>query len=388
MQKQLYLNNIQLKAELDRCLGCTTKPCKTACPVKCDPQYFIQKAKENNFKEAAKSIYNSNPLGKICGLVCPEHLCMRACIRAKIDTAINIPKVQATIIQKSQYKNIIQTKEQLNEIHVAIIGGGPAGIGAAITLTKNGYKSTIFEKENELGGALNLIPEHRLPKQVIEQELAPLVNLDKINIKKHTKIENFESLFNEGFTHVIVATGEDLPKNLNIKGEEFCTSYHTYLTNPQHYKNLNKIAIIGGGNVAFDCALTAREFGVQDIVMYVRRHLYDMRLSEKEYIQLIQAKINIQPLYSTIEIIKDGESFVLKLVKNNVKNKQVIPTNEISTHHNFNLIIKATGSQSSIPEYNNTLFYTGDCKNGSSSVVQALADGQNTALKLIHTLLK
>lgn len=389
MQKSLYLNNIQLKAELDRCLGCATKPCKMACPIKCDPQYFIQKAKENNFNEASKSIYNSNPFGKICGLICPTHLCMKACIRAKIDYPIHIPKIQATIIEKSQFKNTIQTTNLDSNIHIAIIGCGPAGIGAAITLAKNGYKSTIFEKEQQIGGALNLIPENRLPKHIIKQELTPFIQLNTINIKTSTIIEKYDSLLNNGFTHVIVATGEDAPKNLNIKGEEFCVPYKTYLSDPHRYKNLNKIAIIGGGSVASDCALTAKTLGVNEVEMYIRRRLCDMRLSKVEYFNLIEAKINIHPLCSPIEIIANKKNFSLKFIRNTIKEDHAVPIlDETSIHHDFDLIIKATGAQSSIQEYQNTLFYAGDCKNGSSSVVQALADGQNCALNLINTLLK
>ena len=390
MAKSLFLNNIQLKAELERCLGCTSKPCKTACPLKCDPNYFIKKAKENNFKEAALSIYQQNPLGKICGLVCPDHLCMKACIRGKIDFPINIQKVQATIIEKANIKNKIETPLTPHKnAHVAIVGAGPAGISAAITLAQNGIPSTLFEADSNIGGAINLIPEDRLPKKIKNEEFACFLNTKHITVVTNTKIRNPLFLFNQGFSHIIVTTGEDEPHLLNIKGEKLCIPYQEYLKNPENYLNLQKIAIIGGGNVALDCALTAKKLGAKEIEIFIRRRSCDMRLSHQQHLELIDEKISVNPLYSPLEISKNKNKFSLKVVRNKTINSKIEPIlNETYLHTNFDAIIRATGAKTSIQQYDENIFYAGDCIKGSSSVVEALSDGKQIAFKIINSLLK
>lgn len=98
--KKLYLTRAQLISELGRCLGCKSKPCMNACPVNCNPQEFIAKAKANDFAGAVETITRNNPMGQTCGLICPDKFCMQACTRAGIDFPINIPRVQATILEK------------------------------------------------------------------------------------------------------------------------------------------------------------------------------------------------------------------------------------------------------------------------------------------------
>ncbi len=98
--KNLYLSRPQLIAELGRCLACKTKPCMNACPVNCNPQEFIAKAIQNDFDGAVEAITRNNPMGQTCGLICPDKFCMRACTRSNIDFPINIPRVQATILEK------------------------------------------------------------------------------------------------------------------------------------------------------------------------------------------------------------------------------------------------------------------------------------------------
>ena len=129
--KKTYLSKIQLKAELDRCLNCKNQPCMHACPVNCNPQEFINHAKQGAYGEAVKTITRTNPMGQTCGLICPDKFCMQACTRSRIDFAVNIPKVQATILEnfRNDGEDYSQTKPKGK--NVAVIGAGPAGIAAA-----------------------------------------------------------------------------------------------------------------------------------------------------------------------------------------------------------------------------------------------------------------
>ena len=132
----LFMTKKQLETELLRCEYCEEKPCKEACPAHCSPYDFIMAAREGNssdIKRAAAEIMRANPLGGVCGLVCPDTLCMAACSRKKFDGSINIPKVQATIIEMAKQLGGIPKfdKPTLNGKQIAVIGGGPAGLGAA-----------------------------------------------------------------------------------------------------------------------------------------------------------------------------------------------------------------------------------------------------------------
>lgn len=144
--KKLYLTRAQLISELGRCLGCKSKPCMNACPVNCNPQEFIAKAKANDFAGAVETITRNNPMGQTCGLICPDKFCMQACTRAGIDFPINIPRVQATILEKYRTaESAAHPKLPANGKKVAVIGAGPAGIAATAELSRLGYRITLFE---------------------------------------------------------------------------------------------------------------------------------------------------------------------------------------------------------------------------------------------------
>src|SRR4030042_1993615 len=165
----LVMSGAQLQTELLRCEYCEERPCKEACPANCSPADFIMAARVGNpsdIRRSAAEIMHANPLGGVCGMVCPDTLCMAACTRQKFDGAINIPLVQATIIEMAKRLGGIPefSRPKSNGKNVAVIGGGPAGLGAAAVSGQMGYTVDIFEGRNRLGGVLNLLPEHRLDR--------------------------------------------------------------------------------------------------------------------------------------------------------------------------------------------------------------------------------
>ena len=383
----LYLNKVQLQAELDRCLNCKAQPCMTACPVNCNPQEFINYAKQGRYEEAVKTICRNNPMGQTCGLICPDKFCMQACTRRKIDFAIQIPKVQAAILENFRSIAHEQTPFKPNGIKVAIIGAGPAGIAAASILSQKGCLVTIFEKDSQIGGALNLIPDKRLPHHVIEKDWNFLPYRKEITLKLNTPISDPQQLLKQDYNGVIVASGEPNCKELQIQGENLCLSYIQYLKNPDQYKTSGKVAVIGGGNVAADCAFTAKSNGSEHVEMFIRRRLSDMRISKHEYLELINQEINITPLCSPEKVESENQFLSLTLHKNEYKNNllSAIPDSTLKLQ-GFSLVIKAIGSYADSKHDNERIIYAGDCKTGGSTIVEALSSGQKAAFTLLDII--
>ncbi|MBQ9817589.1 MAG: FAD-dependent oxidoreductase [Proteobacteria bacterium] len=384
----LYLTKLQLQAELNRCLTCKTQPCMSACPVSCNPQEFIRYAREGEWENAVHAITRYNPMGQTCGLICPDKFCMKACTRCHVDFPINIPRVQATILNEHRTQKEGTCGVALNGFRIAIIGAGPAGMAAAMVLGKSGFCVDIYESRDEVGGALNMIPEERLPHSVIEKDWSFIFEPDRMRLLLNSHVEDPAELCKE-YDGVIVATGEPNCLALRIPGEELSVSYMDYLYHPEQYRTSGCVAVIGGGNVAVDCALTAARLGARSVEMFIRRRLVDMRISKKEHMELLEHKINANGMMSPEKIEKNGD--LLKLwVRRNVFDGEkwtALPNSTIALPY-FDLVIRAIGSRAdekneSIP----TLIYAGDCKTGGSTIVEAIASGKNAAEAMIATVL-
>lgn len=388
--KSLYLSRPQLLSELGRCLACKTKPCMNACPVNCNPQEFITKAKENDFSGAVEAITRYNPMGQTCGLICPDKFCMSACTRSNIDFPINIPRVQATILEKYRTtESATHPRLQMNGKKIAVIGAGPAGIAATSELSRLGYQVTLFEGYDKIGGALNLIPNNRLPFEVIAKDWSFVEDTNIIELRLNTLIDNPSVLLNDGFDGVIVASGEPDCIDLNVEGEELVLSYIEYLRNPQKYATSGNVAIIGGGAVATDCALTAIEFGAENVEMFIRRKLSDMRVTAEERKSLLESGIDLTTMTKIKKIVKDKETLILYTAKNrfNQRKLEEIPDTEIA-RPDFSLIIKAIGSSAPQEDDSEKIIYAGDCKHGGSTIVEALASGKEAARTLDEKLIQ
>lgn len=382
MDKKIYLNKAQLNAEIGRCLSCPAKPCEKACPVKCCPQEFIALAKNGKGKEAAEAIFRKNPLGLACGLVCPDKFCMQACTRSRIDYAINIPKVQATIME-NYYVNKSE-KIAPNGKKVAIIGAGPAGLAAAKMLGDNGYQVEIFEENEKAGGAVCLIPEERLPQKVLQKNIDFILQNKLITMHYGYRIDNPSELFAQGFSGVIMSVGASCYTKLQISGEEYCLPYQQYLRHPESYVTNGKVAVIGGGNVAADCAFTAKRQGAAEVEMFVRRRLSDMRISKEEHLQLLQREINVNTLTSPEEVIQDNGKLSLIVRRNQFVDGKLQPVDNSSVKiEEFSLVITAIGSKAEEKIADARLIYAGDCLNGSTTAVEAVASGLQAARQLI-----
>lgn len=389
----VYLNPAQFKAELERCLNCPTQPCFKACPTACNPASFIQLAKIGRLRAAANDLRQTNPMAHVCGLLCPERFCMQACTRGRIDFPIHIPAVQAYLMRAAEKEgpsaesSYSESSVPTQGSAVAVIGAGPAGLSAACRLAQNGYPVTLFEQSDRIGGALNMIPAERLPRNALAADWNFIQSAGRITLRLNTPVPDIQKTAAD-FAGVIVATGLPIGGMLNIPGETDILPYQTYLTNPEIYAGGGNVAVIGGGNVAADCALTALQNGATHVELFVRRGLKHMRMSARERNTLIERGVEITTLTRPTGVVRQADGLLtLETIKTRLTEGELtdIPGTRLNCP-DWRVIIKAIGSvKTRFPE-SATLIEAGDCKSGSSTVVEAVASGKAAADKLIQTL--
>lgn len=305
--------SINLMNEANRCLNCKKPLCKIHCPISTDIPAVINLYKENKIFEAGKMLFNNNPLSLFCSIICPhEEQCKGHCIKGFKETPVEFPLIEKEVSTEF-LSSLPLDKIDSNDINVAIIGGGPAGITAAIFLAKNGFKVTIFEAFPKLGGVLRYgIPEFRLPRSYMDTFEKYLLDLG-VNIKSNTlfgQVQNIQDLKNDGYKYVIVTTGVWNPRPMGIPGETKGNVHYAinYLISPESYNLGEKVLVIGGGNVAMDAARVAKKFGSDVTVMY-RRGESDMPATKVEISETKEERVNFNFYYSPKEILDKYMTF-------------------------------------------------------------------------------
>jgi glutamate synthase (NADPH/NADH) small chain len=289
-------------AEAQRCLQCKKPLCVSKCPVEIDIPGFVKCIAEGDFAAGVRVLKQKNCLPAMCGRVCPqEEQCEAACVLVKKGGQIAVGRLERFLAdwEAKQGKMEIPEIPASTRKKVAVIGGGPAGLTVAGDLIKLGHEVTIFEALHEMGGVLIYgIPEFRLPKAIVKREVD---YLKKLGVKVITdyvvgKTKTVDSLL-EDFDAMFVGTGAGLPWFMGIPGENLNGVYsaNEYLTRmnlmkgflfPQFHtpiKEHKRVAVIGGGNVAMDCARTALRLGAESRIIYRRsREELPARLEEIE----------------------------------------------------------------------------------------------------------
>ena len=404
LTEDLILTDAQLESELRRCEFCEEQPCRTGClegdtdcspgcPANVSPPDFIMAARggrPSDFRRAAALIMTANPFGGVCGMVCPDRVCRFSCVHREYDWPIQIPAIQATIIHKARELGVMPELEtaKSNGKKIAVVGAGPAGLSAAALLARKGYEIDVFDRESRAGGMARGIPGYRLREDVLDADIEFCLSLGAISLKLETEISDPARLLEEGYEAVLVAAGLWAPIKPGIPNEEMAITANEYLLNPEKYKLKGRVAIIGGGASATDCAVSAKKSGADYVEMFALESVGEMPLTDKEMEELLENGVDINGRIRVTAIRADGDKVVgLDVIKVAIPPDACFSLDcieELEGCQQIRLgvdhVIIAIGNRAEAPRIKKEgIFYAGDAILGPSTVVESVASGKNAA---------
>jgi NADPH-dependent glutamate synthase beta subunit-like oxidoreductase len=419
--------------ECERCLQCFKKsdpeikppPCMKNCPTHCNTREIISNVISGNIDQALKIIYEHYPFPRSVERVCPGY-CQQYCTSGKVGDPIQIPTIKRYLVDHYGLSKDFFSCKPNNGKKVAIIGSGPLGLSSAYFLKKLGFQVTIFEKLNVIGGMLiSEIPEFRLPREVVTEEVNNLKKLG-IEFKKNISIDEknpITNFFESGYDVVVIGIGTHKAKEIGLPGEESSKVLQAI----EFLKKFNlekkfpdikgkSVAVIGGGSTATDAARVAKRLGAEVSIIY-RRKKEQMPAGKEEIEESFDEGIIVSFLTNPVSFIcTEGEllgAVCQKMELGDLDDSgrpRTLPIENSNFKVDADFIIEAVGQEADLDEFDtkdlkitnkNTIkidqnFITsipkvlagGDCVTGSKSVVDAVAHGKiitNQIEKLIES---
>ena len=395
--------------EAARCLLCLDAPCSKGCPAGTDPGKFIRSIRFRNAKGAAETIRENNILGGTCARICPyDRLCEEFCSRCGIDRPIQIGKLQRYAIeQEKAYKmQTLKAPAKKKNAKVACVGAGPASMACAAELAKEGYRVTIFEKEDKPGGVLTYgITPSRLPQAVVEHDIAQVRKLG-VKFVMNTEVGKDVNLDEMGFDAVFVGAGlwgTRLPdiKGTNLKGVYTAIDFlKGARTKKNEFKPGKAVVIVGGGDVAIDCAVSAKLLGAEDVKIVYRRTLEEAPANMDEWHYAMSLGIGVTTNMAPAELMggkkleyavfngRDKKSG-LKLACDTIvfaigqKPEDMKKITSAKLNEKGGIAARANGKTNLAK-----VFAAGDIVNNGKTVVEAVAEGKEAAYSIMKYLEK
>jgi NADH-quinone oxidoreductase subunit F len=398
------------------CADLFISPCQNACPAGVNVPGYVALIAAGRIRDAYNLVRKENPFPAVCGRVC-THPCESKCRRAQLDESISIADLKryvADYILKNEepYMDLVFPKRGKS---VAIIGAGPSGLTCGYYLARLGYDIDIYEAKPVAGGVLAFgIPEYRLPKNVLQQEIKLI---EQVGVKIHLNNEvgkdiTFEKLRGE-HDAVYIATGTQFSHKIDIPGEDLKGVYHglQFLCDINLGKNIQigeRVAVIGGGNTAVDAARVAIRLGAKEVTIIYRRLEEDMPADAREIRDALAESIKLITLVAPIKIIGEDNVKAIECIRIELKGfdasgrrkPHIIPDSEFKLE--VDMVIPAVSQYSDLPFIDknevemtkwgtfitdrNTLmtkmkgvFAGGDVARGSDVAITAIADGKKAA---------
>lgn len=295
--------------EAKRCLNCKKPRCQEGCPIHTPIPVMIQMLLQGEMPEAAEMVFANNPLSVICSLVCDhEKQCEGHCVKGIKGEPVHISSIE-NYISDTCFDRMKLEQLPKNGKRIAVVGAGPAGITIAILMACRGYKVTIFEVKEKIGGIMRYgIPEFRLPKSILDRYYVKMKELG-ILFRPNFALggsTGVEDLLRDGYHAVFIGTGTWRPYQLHIPGETFGNVHYgiNYLNNPDVYDLGDRVLVIGAGNAAMDVARTAIRKGSRHVTVYSITEVPVASPKEVEYAKL--DGVEFEYLQTAIEIRDEG----------------------------------------------------------------------------------
>lgn len=301
-----------------------SSPCKAACPAHVPVQAYLQKAKEGKYQEALGLIKTANPFPAVCGRVCNKR-CEDACTRGTIDEAVAIDDVKKFVADFDlSAEEPYMPSKAIPSVHdgfdekIAIVGAGPAGLTCAYYLALLGYRPTVFEKRELPGGMMEYgIPTYKLEKDVLAKEIALIQKLGAeircgVEVGRDVTIEDLKS---EGFKAFYIAIGCQGGRRPGVPGDEASgtdIAVH-YLQESRELGNAaiaERVLVVGGGNVAVDCARNAARRGAPAVSMVSLEARDEMPASEDEIEETLADGVSLLCGWGPKEVLTDADGRV------------------------------------------------------------------------------
>lgn len=382
-------------------------PCRSTCPAHIDIPRYIRFITEHKYAEAHAVIREKVPFPKSLGYAC-NHPCEEVCRRKDINEAVAIKNLKrfAAESDDTNWGDNIKIAPPTGK-KVAVVGAGPAGLTAAFYLSKLGHKVTVFEALPVSGGMLKVgIPEYRLPKTILDGEIREMMK-SGFNIKTNKKIESTDELLNDGYDAVYVAIGAHKGIKMGVEGEDTkgvidAITFLRDISLGKPVKTGNRVAVIGGGNVATDAARSAIRLGAEQVDMIYRRTRKEMPASDEEIEGCIDEGVNIIYLAAPNRVLTEGKLLKLECVRMQLGEpdasgrQRPVPIEGSNFTESYDTIISAIGQTADVPDNFNIIcakgnrlpvgkdkatvkggvFAGGDAVSGPATIIEAIASGR------------
>ena len=393
--------------EAARCLLCHDAPCSQACPAGTDPAKFIRSIRFRNVKGAAETIRENNVMGGTCAYVCPyDRLCEGACSRCGIDKPIQIGKLQRYAIEQEKALGMktLSAPAEKKAAKVACIGAGPASLACAAMLAQEGYEVTIYEAEAKAGGVLTYgITPSRLPQEVVDHDVKQVEDLGvkfvfNTKVGKDVKVEDLQ----KEYAAIFVGAGLWQAKLPEVPGTDKAgvVTAVDFLkaarTSGGTYNPGKKVVVIGGGNVAMDCAVTAKLLGAETALVY-RRTIEEAPAEMAEIQHIVDLGVSITTNFAPAEVLGGDKVEAMKFKGRDGVSEAAIACDTVvfaigqaaedmtavaPVAVNDKGLIVVEGSKTNVAG----IFAAGDVAHGGKTVVEAVAAGKIAAVEIMDYL--
>ncbi len=398
-----------------------TIPCITLCPAHVDVPGYIAMIKEGNYEGAVKVIRDRNPFPTACAMVC-EHPCERKCRRSLVDEAINIRGLKKYAVDSANADTVPTPKKNVSTgKKIAIVGGGPSGLTAAYFLSLMGHEAVVYEEHEKLGGMLRYgIPEYRLPKERLDQDIKAILNAGDIKVHYKTKIGrdiSFEDL-KKDYDAVYIGIGAQIGNRMPMDNADAKNVIPAadFLQMIAHGEEIDltgkKVVLIGGGNVAMDAARTAVRLNAETIHVFTRKR-DDYTALMSEMVGAMQEGVRFRSFLNFLNIEADKDTNEVRAVWLQPEivgeyDEYGMLTTEHSSDYPYrfkcDLLILGVGQRSDAEAFEKAgvpvnrgriladetcmvkdmdgVFSGGDCVTGPSTAINAIAAGQVAAYNI------